>query len=229
MTETMERSNEDMVETEVEGPEEIEVAYAGTVEPAETAQPPPVALQRAETGLVAPAEPLVARQLSLKQLEYLALVAAKSNLYPGVKGAELMTKMVLAQELGLNPMVGCSHIFLVQGSISFSAQLQRALARRNGYELRVVERSATACTVALWRRGHELARVTYTIDQARQAGLVRSGPRGPGAWITNPDRMLFNACSRQVISEQCAHVLFWPDQDMRAILDDTQDDTQEEN
>ena len=51
------------------------------------------------------------------------------------------------------------------------------------------------CTAVLMRDGVEIGRATFTIEQAKKAGLVRAG----SAWTSHPGRMLWARASKNVI------------------------------
>jgi hypothetical protein len=99
-------------------------------------------------------------------------------------------RLVLAQELGL-PMRAASQLSIVKGRLVVGVELLRALAVRAGYRIERVDISDESCTVAVIdERGaepREMGRSTFTMDDAKRAGLVRGG----GAYETHPQRMLW--------------------------------------
>lgn len=95
-----------------------------------------------------------------------------------------------SRELGIPPMQGFSQIHMIQGVASCSAQLMLALAYRHlpEFDLNVVESTATKATIEFRRDAKRTpVRLTYTIEQAKAAGLT-----GKDNWRNHPDDMLRN-------------------------------------
>jgi hypothetical protein len=94
--------------------------------------------------------------------------------------------ILYGQELGLGPMQSLASINVIDARPAASPELMRALVARAGHRIDVVEMSATKVTIQGKRAdtGSE-ARVTWTMDDAKRAGLA-----GRGAWATYPRAML---------------------------------------
>jgi hypothetical protein len=58
------------------------------------------------------------------------------------------------------------------------------------------------CTAVLMRSGAEIGRTTYSMSEARNAGLVRDG----SAWKTHPARMLWARASKYVLDDYAPEV-----------------------
>jgi hypothetical protein len=100
--------------------------------------------------------------------------------------------ILAGRELGLQPMTALRHVQVVEGSPSLSAEYKRARVLSAGHRLDIEERTSETCTVTGHRQGHKSVTVTYTIRDARTAGLVKDR----GAYMTRPRRMLFaRACT----------------------------------
>jgi hypothetical protein len=103
--------------------------------------------------------------------------------------------ILAGRELGVGPMTSLRHVQVVEGSPSLSAEYKRARVLQKGHEFAILELTTTRCRVRARRRGlPEPLEITYTIDDARRANLVK--PRG--AWETRPRRMLFARASSEV-------------------------------
>jgi|SRR5688572_3021457 len=129
----------------------------------------------------------------LKSAKYLAKLFYNGRLYPKFATPEaLFTIMVKGRELGLNVTTALDGFHLIEGKPSASADLIRALAMRHPdcEYFRLVESTPEKAT---WetknRRNPEPTRYTYTIEEARQAGL-----RG-GNWGKRDRQMLAKTCS----------------------------------
>ena len=80
------------------------------------------------------------------------------------------------RELGLQPLQSLRNMSFINGRITMSVQLQLALAKQGGVRTPkgwLVEKDGK-CTVTL-ERGTESVTCEYTMDDAKKAGLVRSG------------------------------------------------------
>jgi hypothetical protein len=112
------------------------------------------------------------------------------------KGAAAALRLYYASELGLPPLAA-AELSVIHGRLFVSAQLLRALAERHGYRIQRVDDSDTAATAVLTKGDVELGRSTFTIEDAKRAGLVRA--RSP--WETHPARMCWARASKNVIQD----------------------------
>lgn len=107
----------------------------------------------------------------------------------------VVAAMLTGVELGLPPMTALSKIHVVDGRPSIAAELMRALVLNAGHELWIEESSNTKVTLGGRRKGSEHAtRITWTIDDARKAGLERKNN-----WAKYPRAML----TARATSELC--------------------------
>jgi hypothetical protein len=119
-------------------------------------------------------------------------------------------RVYYARSLGL-PALAASELSVINGRLVVGAQLLRTLAAMAGYRLRRILSSDQTCTARIAdRNGELLGDSTFTIDEARKAGLIR--PRS--AWETYPARMLWARASAYVIRD------FAPEVSLGLILDD---------
>ena len=144
---------------------------------------------------------LTGRQSDFDATYRLAKNLAMSGLLPkDVRGkpADVLVTILYGQELGIAPMQALQSIYVVNSRPTISAQLWVALARRAGHKVRVTNETPETCTVEVERSddpGHP-TRVTYTLDQAKKAGLA-----GKDIWKGHTHAMLYaravsTACRR---------------------------------
>ena len=97
--------------------------------------------------------------------------------------------ILTGRELNMGPMMSLKHVQVVEGNPSLSAEYKRARVLAAGHEFGILEWTSTRCRVRGRRRGtnEPPLEVTYTMDDARLAGLVRER----SGWVKRPRRMLF--------------------------------------
>lgn len=102
------------------------------------------------------------------------------------KPEAVMAALLTGRELGLGPMTALQRIHVIEGKAGLDAQGMRAQVLAAGHELWIVESTPDKCTAAGRRRGSEhVQQVTWTIQEARAAGLA-----GKGNWKSYPRQML---------------------------------------
>lgn len=95
--------------------------------------------------------------------------------------------ILTGRELGLGPMQSLQQIHVIDGRPGVSPELMRAMILRAGHRLEFGEVTDESVTISGTRAdGGSTASVTWTIDRARTAGLVRNG----SAWTKYPRAML---------------------------------------
>lgn len=115
-------------------------------------------------------------ELSLTTDLKLASTLVKSGLLPSaIKSPEAALVIILTgRELGLAPLQALRSISVVEGKPTLSADLLLALAYKSGlctgYE--IVELTDEKCTVQISRNGQVKPQYSYTIEEARKAGLA---------------------------------------------------------
>jgi hypothetical protein len=133
----------------------------------------------------------------------------KGGLYQQYKTeAQIFTVMVRAKEMGLGITTALANHHIVEGKPVASADLIRALAERdaNFEYLMPTKMSTTSVTwVGKHKRQPQPVEYTYTIEDARLAGLCRGANYGkPGNWEKRPQDMLMKTAGSKL-----ARVL-WP-------------------
>lgn len=142
-----------------------------------------------------------AEELSFGQMLKRAEVLARTELVPkALQGKPEAIVLVGAKgaELGVPFIASLTDIHVIEGSASPSAQLRLALLRRAGHEARFVESDEEKAVIRGRRREYRddpnaWVTVTWTIEQARKAGLLdvtyerwvptESGKRRPMRWV----------------------------------------------
>ncbi|GAB3750151.1 hypothetical protein [Microlunatus parietis] len=125
----------------------------------------------------------------LEQVADLAVKIAPTDFVPdGLRGkpGQVAAAILHGRELGLAPMTALASTHVIKGKPAISAEAMRALVQQAGHELGFVESTSARCTARGRRRGDEdWTTVTWTIDDARQAGLMSNNQ-----WKTYPRQML---------------------------------------
>ena len=107
------------------------------------------------------------------------------------KGAAAALRFYYAAALELPP-TAVAELSVIKGRLVMSAQLLRALAERRGYRVTRADSSAETCTAQVFGRDNVLiGETTFTIQDARAAGLVRER----SGWQSYPARMLWARAS----------------------------------
>lgn len=113
--------------------------------------------------------------------------------YRGRPGAVLLADE-WARARGLDLLTALQTVAFIDGKPVIDATMQRALAKRAGYVAKVVAASVTEATVEVWEGDEKLGTATYTIEEAKAAGLL-----GKNNWKQNPKSMLVARATTQAI------------------------------
>jgi len=110
--------------------------------------------------------------------------------------------MLYGAEVGLPPMTALNRIIVINGKPTLDSQGMAALIRGRGHSI-VGETSNESATVKGKRldNGDEMS-VTFTIDDAKRAGLVKNGP-----WTQYPSSMLWARAVSKLARELFPDVL----------------------
>ena len=122
--------------------------------------------------------------------------------YRGNPGAVLLA-MDWADRVGLSVMDAIHGVAWVQGKPVIDATLLRALATRAGYRVLVTDASRESATAkVVLQTGETLGTVTYTIEDAKTAGLA-----GKDNWKKNPEDMLVARATSRAVRRYCSDAL----------------------
>lgn len=122
----------------------------------------------------------------VNQMLSLGQTLVKSGLLPdGIKTPEAAVTIILkGRELGIPPMTALSHIHVIKGKPTLSAELMLSLALQAGLEVWVAETDAEHATVKGVRNGREQS-LTFTLKEAQAAGVMSNA-----TWQKYPAAML---------------------------------------
>jgi hypothetical protein len=119
-----------------------------------------------------------------------AKIIAQSDMVPKDyvnKPGNVLVAVQTGAELGLKPMQSLQGISVINGRPSIWGDAMRALVISHPeFEDLHEDKQDTQCTVTLKRRGRSAVVTTFTMEDAKKAGLA--GKSGP--WQTAPKRML---------------------------------------
>lgn len=105
-------------------------------------------------------------------------------------------------ELGMGPMEAMRSLHVIEGKPTMSAEAMHARARRAGIKTRWVETSATKATIEVTAPGEKPQVMTFTIEEAKAAGLA-----GKGNWNKHPAAMLRARATSAAMRAFCPEVL----------------------
>lgn len=134
--------------------------------------------------------------------------AFRSGLLPtSIKNAEGASIVALkAWELGLPPMMAFSHIHIINGKPTLSAELMQSLARKNlpGIQITIVESTDKKAVVRILRpeRGSAPYTFSFSIEDAEKAKLLAKD-----VWKQYPGPMLFSRCISKALRMVCPDAL----------------------
>ena len=128
---------------------------------------------------------------TIDQAQSLAKTLAQSSLLPSDlrnKPADVLVQIITGHELGLGSMQSIRSIHIIQGKPTMSAELMVALVKRSPecVRFRLVESSPTVATYETERRNEGPTRISFTMEEAKTAGLVKDG----SGWKKYPAAML---------------------------------------
>lgn len=149
------------------------------------------------------------------RMEY-ARVLAQSNLLPAAyagRPQNVLIAMEYGASLNLPPMQALQGINVINGKPTASADLMAALVRRAGHKLRI-EGDDARCTATIVRADdpdHPMS-VTWTMDKAQRAGLVKRNP----TWQAYPGAMLraraISDVARMAANDALHGVIYTPEE-----------------
>ena len=141
---------------------------------------------------------------SLDEVRTLGEIFARSGMFSDVRdAAQAIVKILAGRELGLPPLMSMTKIYIVKGQVALSATAMAALIKQSGvYDYRIAELTNERCTVIFFERGQEVFRSTFTIEDAKRAGVA-----GGDSWQKYPRNMLFARALSNGARFVCPHLL----------------------
>lgn len=184
------------------------------IEPENKPQPAPEPAQVAPVVAMVPAprpvqmtaksDPWALQPTGQNSLRAFAADVASSRMFPQIATAEQAIVVIAwGQNLGVPAMIALTQAYVVHGRIGWGAQFIAGLIKNNPSceKFYVSETDDKHATVFYKRTGEPEGKYTFTLDKARQMGLIKSG----GAWEKFPGTMCRWAAMRE-----CARMV-WPD------------------
>ena len=140
--------------------------------------------------------------LSLKDVETMANVASRSGLF-GIKDPmQAMALMLLCQAEGLHPMQACRQYHVIQGRAAMTSQTMMSKFLLGGGKQEIHELTDVAAEITLSHPAGGSARVRWTIEQAKSAGLT-----GKDNWKNHPRSMLLRRAQAEAVRAVAPFVL----------------------
>ena len=151
---------------------------------------PDVVIHEDEPQRLAPGGGLAVR--GMDDLARMAKVAAESGMFRDGKQPltpqQAGVKMMFAMAMGFEPITGLTGVDLIEGNPSPNGHFwAAALESHPRYDYEVVESSSDRCTIRFLRDGGVRGEVTWTLEDAKRAGLA-----GKDNWRKYPRAMLYN-------------------------------------
>jgi len=116
--------------------------------------------------------------------------------------AKACVKIMAGQELGISPMAAMRGIHIVEGQPQIGAHLMGAMIKRSGkYDYDVTRQDNEACSIKFLRGDAELGTSTFTMEDAKRAGLA-----GRGQWNKYPAAMLYSRTLSQGARMYCPDI-----------------------
>lgn len=116
--------------------------------------------------------------------------------------AHAVAKVLAGQELGIGPMASIRGFHMIKGKPSLSGELIATLIKRSGrYDFRS-KVEADRATITIYDRGEALDPVTFTIEDAKTAGLT-----GNENYKKYAADMLFNRAVVRAARRHCPEVI----------------------
>jgi hypothetical protein len=166
-----------------------------------------------------PAIPTASEFQTMKELGQMAI---KSGFLPvSIKTPEQAVVIMLkGRELGIPPMQAFSGINVIQGKPAVSPELMSALIYKNvpGAVINFVKTDNTTCVIQAKRPGGAISEFSFTIEDAKRAGLTSKG-----TWQSFPAAMLRARCvsamARALFPDAIAGCSYTPEE-LGAEIDD---------
>lgn len=120
-----------------------------------------------------------------------------------LKAGAIYARLLIAAELNVGPAAALGSISITKGKPAIAAALQSALVQRSGrWRYEVVECNDEAAELAWFDGDRQVGESTYTIEQAKRAGLLKKD-----VWQQYPGDLLFARAMTRGIRRYCPSVL----------------------
>lgn len=150
----------------------------------------------------------------------IAAWASKSQLVPDHfkgKPEDSLIAMLIGREMGVPPMIALQKGFVIKGKFDMEVKVKIGVAQERvpDFDFEIVELSEVKCTVKGGRKGKNQQTVTYTMEDAKRAGLLEEKDskfgkpykEHPGFFSNPKDQLMWRAVGR-LLNLTCAGALF---------------------
>ncbi|QDV37436.1 hypothetical protein [Tautonia plasticadhaerens] len=143
----------------------------------------------------------------LDQICRIGQILERSGFFNDIRDVDqAVVKCLAGLELGVGPMASMAGIHVIRGKVVLSANLMATCIRRHpDYDFRVREHTDSVCTIEFLRRGEPIGASTFTMEDARRAGLA-----GGENWRKYPRNMLFARALSSGAKWHCPDVFAGP-------------------
>lgn len=150
------------------------------------------------------------------EFQTIAKLFAESGMFPDTKAAaQVFVKIMAGAELGLPPFTAMNAFHIINGKVTLAAGTIAARIKGSGrYNYRVVEKTATRCTIEFLERGQRIHVETWDANRAKTAGV--------GNMAKYPDAMLFSRAISAGARVACPDVIgsYYTPEEMGAEVDE---------
>lgn len=130
-------------------------------------------------------------------------IMGQSGMFEGIQVPQAVAKVIAGRELGIGPMAAMRGVNIIKGKVNLSAELVAMLIKRSGrYDFRA-EVGDESATVTIYDRGEALSPVTFTIDDAKRAGLFNTNAN----YAKYPGDMCFTKAIVRAARRHCPEVI----------------------
>ena len=111
--------------------------------------------------------------MSLDGLQRIAGLFVASGYYPDSASlAQSCVKMMMGADYGLPPAVSLQAVTIIKGKPSLSATAMAGIIKRYGFNYRIQILNNDRCDIEFFEGGQSIGVSTFTLDDAKQAGLT---------------------------------------------------------
>jgi hypothetical protein len=140
-----------------------------------------------------------------QEILFLAEQVEASGLFNGgqkLPKAQAFIKIMIGLELGLEPTVALRGIYFSRGKPVFEVAIISVLLHKHGYTVEPIEHTHEVCKLHLLREGQVVGRASFTIQEAKQAGLVKPDSN----WLRWPEDMLWARAMSRLARRYAPHI-----------------------
>jgi hypothetical protein len=126
---------------------------------------------------------------NMDDLARMSTAIARSGMFKDAQTPErAAVKMMFAMAMGFEPITGLTGVDIIEGNPTPNGHFwAAALESHPRYDYEVTRSDSEACTIVFYRDGKRRGEVTWTIEDAKRAGLA-----GKDNWRKYPRAMLYN-------------------------------------